>query len=202
MCGSDPRLSARWSSSSGAVRVSLSGAHKGQLLPWLRTHLRAADSSEPYLASHSRRGRGLARVPRVRMRRAVVPEPWPPLPCPGSGRRGRSGVSLACSQKAWAPPTWGAASAAHCYALHRRFLRRVPRLTSAVPMAILGDRPSGLDGPIPKFAPGMERRGARHRGMRRAGVQVGVAEVHCRSTLEETRTLELAGASALRRNAG
>lgn len=37
MCGSDPRLSAPGSSSSGTVRVSLSRAHKGQPLPWLRT---------------------------------------------------------------------------------------------------------------------------------------------------------------------
>ena len=150
MCGFDPRLCARWSSSSGTVRVSPSGAHKGQPLPWLRSWARQLIRALPGFPQPSWAWPHTC-SPGVRMRRAVVPEPWPPLPCPGSGCRGRSGVSLTCSQKAWAPPTWGAA--AHCYALHRRFLLRVPRLTSAVPMAILGARPSGLDGLIPKFAP-------------------------------------------------
>ena len=62
MCGSDPSLSAPWSSSSGTVHVALSGAHKGQLLPWIPTCAQQTHQSPTWLPKTAV-GVASARVP-------------------------------------------------------------------------------------------------------------------------------------------
>ena len=179
MCGSDPSLSAPWSSSSGTVHVALSGAHKGQLLPWLPTCAQQTHQSPTWLPKTAV-GVASARVPcgpEVQGGSRSTGPPTLSWKRPSKEVRIQSYVFSDVYPKVQASLIWDAASVVHYYVQHQRFVLKVLQCTSVVLLVILGTRSQGLDGADPKVCtPGWSTAERDDAGKCRAGVQVGVAE--------------------------
>ena len=119
--------------------MSLRGAHKGHLLPWLPTCLQQTHQSPTWLPTTTL-GVASARVPRLRVGSGALAPPALSWKRPSREVRIQSYVFSDVCPKISASPTWNVASVAHYYVQHQRFLLKVLQFTSAVLMVILGTR--------------------------------------------------------------